>query len=130
MDNKLQEAFDAIRAMAQEAQDIFPGIDVGSMPAGDRLCMRFTAGAEEDMALDLRGDLNMDMVVNARHRNQRDAWAALCAIHRHLTRTRPLPYGDGWQVLDIATSSAPAFIEQDGDQYLFGSGLEVLIYIE
>ena len=126
----LREAFDAVRKLAVMAQDVYSRAVVGYMPESDSLVMTVSAGGEENVGLDLRGDLNLDVVVNAKHRLQTSAWDALNDIHYTLSRIKSLPAGDGWQVLSISTSSSPTFIEFDGDQYLYGSGLEVHIYIE
>lgn len=126
----LREAFDEIRRIALMAQEVYDRIAVGAMPESDSLVMAVSAGAEENTSLDLRGDLNLDVVVNSKHKTQTSAWDALNDIHYILPRMKNLPSGDGWQVLSISTSSSPTFIEFDGDQYLYGSGLEVHIYIE
>lgn len=126
----LQEAFDAVRGMALRAQSAYTRVWVGALPDEDSLCMVISAGGEVSTALDLTGDLSLDMVVNAKHKNQSAVIDALADIHRTLTRTKDLPMGKGWQVLSIATSSAPTYIEFDGDQWLYGSGLDVRIYIE
>jgi hypothetical protein len=126
----LREAFDAIRQLAVMSQDVYNRAMVGAMPENDSLVMTVSAGGEENVGLDLCGDLNLDVVVNAKHRLQTSAWDALNDIHYTLSRMKNLPTGDGWQVLSVSTSSTPTFIEFDGDQYLYGSGLEVHIYIE
>lgn len=126
----LQEAFDAIRAMAVSAQSVYPRIGVGTLPDEDSACMALSAGGEINTALDLTGDLSLDIVVNDKHREQRKALDALADIHRTLPHERNLPRGEGWQILSVSTSSAPTYIEFDGDQWLYGSGLEVHVYIE
>lgn len=126
----LREAFDAIRELAVSAQVVYDRAFVGAMPENDSMVMTISAGAEENTSLDLRGDLNLDVVVNAKNAIQTSAWDALNDIHYALSRMKDLPSGDGWQVLSISTSSSPTFIEFDGDQYLYGSGLEVHIFIE
>ena len=126
----LREAFDAVRHLALMSQDVYDRAIVGAMPEKDSLVMTVSAGGEENVGLDLRGDLNLDVVVNAKHNLQINAWDALNDIHHALSREKHLPTGNGWQVLSVSTSSAPTFIEFDGDQYLYGSGLEVHIYIE
>lgn len=92
--------------------------------------MALSAGGESSVSLDLRGDLSMDIVVNDKHKDQTKAIDALADIHHNITAIKNLPTGDGWQILSISTSSAPTFIEFDGDQWLYGSGLDVHIYIE
>lgn len=126
----LRNAFDALRALAVSAQTVYDRVLVGAMPESDSLVMMVSAGGEQNTALDLSGDLNLDIVVNAKHRSQTDAWDALNDIHYNLTRMKELPQTDEWQLLSISTSSSPTFIEFDGDQYLYGSGLEVHVYIK
>ncbi len=126
----LQSAFDAIREMALAAQDVYSRVWVGALPDADSLCMALSAGGEENVDLNLTGDLSLDIVVNDKHAEQGKALDALADIHHALTREKNLPIGDGWQVLSIKTSSAPTYIEFDGDQWLYGSGLEVHVYIE
>lgn len=126
----LQTAFDVLCQQALSCQDVFTTYSVGSMPSNDSLVLQISAGGEENVGLDLHGDLNLDVVVNAKHRLQREAFDALADIHHFLPRKKELPHGDGWQLLSISTSSAPTFIERDADQFLYGSGLEVHLYLE
>ena len=126
----LQDAFEALCELAVSFQDVYTSYSIGSMPAPDSLVLQISAGAEENVGLDLCGDLNLDVVVNAKHRLQREAFDALADIHHFLPRIKNLPLGNGWQILSISTSSTPTFIENDGNQFLYGSGLEVHLYIE
>lgn len=126
----LRNAFDALRALAVSAQTVYDRALVGAMPQNDSLVMMPSTGGEQDIALDLSGDINLDIVVNAKHRSQTAAWDALNDIHYNLTRMKELPHTDDWQLLSISTSSSPTYIEFDGDQYLYGSGLEVKVYIK
>jgi hypothetical protein len=126
----LRNAFDALRALAVSAQTVYDRALVGAMPESDSLVMMVSAGGEQNTALDLSGDLNLDIVVNAKHRSQTAAWDALNDIHYNLARMKELPQTEDWQLLSISTSSSPTYIEFDGDQYLYGSGLEVHVYIK
>lgn len=124
------DAFKSLMGLVLDAQDVFLQVSVGTLPAEDSLCMALSAGGESSVSLDLRGDLSMDIVVNDKHKDQTKAIDALADIHHNITAIKNLPTGDGWQILSISTSSAPTFIEFDGDQWLYGSGLDVHIYIE
>lgn len=126
----LRDAFDAARMLMLNAQAIYDRVDVGALPAEDSLCAAISAGVNENEDLSYHGDLNLDVVLNAKHRLQISAMDALADIHCTLSRMTELPIGEGWQLLSISTSSAPGFIEFDGDQYLYGSGLQILMYIE
>lgn len=124
------EAVDAVRDLALSAQNQYTVITLGALPASDGMSIAVSAGAEENTALDLSGDLNLDIVLNAKNKDQVAAMNALADVHRTITRIKELPSGAGWQLLSISTSSAPTYIDRDGDQFLYGSGLEVHIYIE
>lgn len=126
----LQTAFEALCDLVISHQDVYPTYSIGAMPEADSIVMQISAGGEENVGLDLCGDMNLDVVVNAKHRFQREAFDALADIHHFATRLKELPRGDGWQLLSISTSSAPTFIERDSDQFLYGSGLEVHLHIE
>ena len=126
----LQTAFEALCDLVIRHQDVYPTYSVGAMPENDSIVLQISAGGEENVSLDLHGDLNLDVVVNAKHRLQREAFDALADIHHFVPRLKELPNGDGWQLLSISTSSAPTFIERDSDQFLYGSGLEVHLYLE
>lgn len=128
--SKLREAFEAIRAMALAAQSTFEKIETGSLPVDDSMVMTIGAGGEVDIALDLHGDQIVDIVCNAKHRVHATVIDVLSNVHRELTTSMHLPSGDGWQVLSIATSSLPTFIEKDGDQFLYGSGFNAKIWIQ
>lgn len=126
----LQSAFEALCELIASYQSTFMTYTIGAMPADDSLVMQISTGSEENTDLDLSGDLNIDVVVNAKHRSQREVFSALSDIHYFLPRRRNLPQSADWQILSVKTSSLPTFIEKDGDQYLYGSGLEVHIYLK
>lgn len=124
------DALMAVKDMALASQTEYDRIFVGALPDPDSMCMVPSAGAIEDTTLDLHGVWNLDVVLNAKHRLQANVINALADVHQALSHTTNLPRGDGWQVLAVFTSSAPTFIEHDGDQWLYGSGLQVHIAID
>lgn len=128
--SELREAFEAIRAMALAAQSTYEIISTGSLPPNDSIVMVVSAGGETTATLDHRGDLTLDIVCNAKHKSQPIVMDVLNNIHKELTRTMNLPRGNGWQVLGITSSSLPTFIEKDGDQFLYGSGFNVKLWIK
>lgn len=128
--NAVREAFDAVRAMALASQTAYARVDVGALPAENGLCMAISAGVQERVTLDLRGDLALDVVLNAKHARQETALDALCAIHRALTTSTALPCGDDWQVLSIQTQGAPCYIGRDDAQWLYASGLSVRVSVD
>lgn len=126
----LESAFEALCDLIASYQSTFMTYSIGAMPAADSLVMQISTGSEENTGLDLCGDLNLDVVVNAKHKSQREVFSALSDIHYFLPRRKNLPHTEDWQILSVKTSSLPTMIEKDGDQYLYGSGLEVHIHLK
>lgn len=128
--NAFQDAFDALRDLIRDAQTVYATIPVGSLPPEDSMVTTISTGTPVNDDLALHGDLDLDFVLNAKHKSQRGVIAALTDVHYNLSRLKDLPRGEGWQLLSIQTSTYPAYIEHDGDQYLYGSALRVLMHLE
>ena len=128
--SKLHEAFNAIRAMALAAQSTFDEVSVGSLPPEDSMVMMISAGGEQTATLDHHGDLTVDIVCHVKHKYPMVDLDVLANVHENLTTTKHLPFGNGWQVLSLSSSSLPTFIEKDGDQFLYGSGFNAKIWIK
>lgn len=126
----IREAFDAVRALALASQSHYDKIYVGALPEADSLVMELTAGGTSAETLDLHGDLSLDVVINCKHSSHPAAIDALAQIHYALTTTTDLPVSDDWQVLSISTSSAPRYLDYDGDQWLYGSGIDIHLWIK
>lgn len=125
-----EQAFDALRDLIRDAQGVYDFIPVGSLPPQDSMVTAMSTGGDANTDLALHGDLDLDFVLNAKHRDQRTVIGALTDVHYALSRMTDLPHGDGWQILSIQTSTFPSYIEYDGDQFLYGSALRVLLYLE
>lgn len=128
--NAFQDAFDALLEMIRNAQTVYTSVEVGALPPEDSMAVAISTGDDVNTDLALHGDLDLDLVLNAKNKYQRSVIAALTDVHYTLPRMVDLPRGDGWQILAVETSTYPAFIEHDGDQFLYGSGLRVLLYLE
>lgn len=123
------DAFVALQELIEGAQGVYESVTAGSLPPADSMVIAPAAGAPVNDDLALHGDLDLDFVLNAKHKDQRTVLEALTDVHYTLSRMTELPRGDGWQLLSVSTSSYPTFIEKDGDQFLYGSGLRVLVYL-
>lgn len=128
-----EEMLDAILAL-------LPGAIIGALPEANGVALYLGPGAPTDRYLDHAAMAQLELVVNAKNESQRAALAALSAAHATLTglapalddSERPLPLlaGDGWAILDMATSVTPTPIgpEAGGSQYLYGSMLTIKFY--
>ena len=120
----------AVIDMAQ-ATDPYADIVVGSLPADNGLSMTYTTGGP--MSTDFKKGISYEMsvVLNGKHSSQSAVLEALAAIHRELTRTKIYPRDVDYQINDIATISAPVYLEREQNtnaQWLYGSSLRVRFY--
>ena len=120
----------AVIDMAQ-ATDPYADIVVGSLPANNGLSMTYTTGGP--MSTDFKKGISYEMsvVLNGKHSSQSAVLEALAAIHRELTRTKIYPRDVDYQINDIATISAPVYLEREQNtnaQWLYGSSLRVRFY--
>lgn len=125
-----RNAFETLLDLVVNAQVVYSAIQIGSLPPDDSMVIAMSSGDDINTDLNLQGDLDLDFVLNAKHKNHRYVVDALTDVHLNLSRMMNLPKGNGWQILSIETSSFPSYIEHDGDQYLYGSGLRVLMTID
>ena len=100
-------------------------VHMGAMPAADGIAMAVTAGREVTRTLAQERTITLDVTLNAKHSNQAAALDALCRIHEALAHLAALPSGEGWQVINIRTGSAPACLGREETQWLYGSALAV-----
>ena len=124
---------DAIIDEIEKNLKLYSSVKVGSLPQRSGIAMYIGAGSPQSKYMDTATLNTLYATVNAKHKDQRQAAAALEKIHSHLNRLSVYPSGvhDGksWQITDISTSSAPNFIGQEGDgQHLYGSILQIKFY--
>ena len=120
----------AVIDMAQ-ATDPYADIVIGSLPADNGISMTYTTGGV--MSTDLKKGMSYEMAVtlNGKNSSQSAVLEALAAIHKALTRTNTYPRDGDYQINDIATISAPVFLEREQNtnvQWLYGSSLRVRFY--
>ena len=73
----LESAFEALCDLIASYQSTFMTYSIGAMPAADSLVMQISTGSEENTGLDLCGDLNLDVVVNAKHKEKPPTYRGL-----------------------------------------------------
>ncbi|MFA5424451.1 MAG: hypothetical protein WC374_11410 [Phycisphaerae bacterium] len=125
------EVLQAVRTLAISYATPYTTIDVGSTPSANGLAMYLGAGAPdaEDMN---RGSRNTIFItLNGKDADQQKIVTTLSAIHKALNRLKDFPAGADWEILNIKTSAAPGYIEQESSgQWLYGSILTVEFYLK
>jgi hypothetical protein len=125
------EVLQAVRTLAISYATPYTTIDVGSMPVSNGLAMYLGPGAPDSSDLN-RGSINSSFIaLNGKDADQEKLVTALSAIHKALTQLKVYPAGADWEILNIKTSAAPNYIEQESSgQWLYGSILAVEFYLK
>ena len=134
------ELLQQVLSLTRACESLYAPVVVGSLPGDDSIAAYISAGAPVQQHLD-RGSVNeLYITVKSRHSSHETALNALSDIHTRLTRLKTYPGGEGWQILDIATGTAPHYIDpQDsetpetpagGSQQLYVSSLKITFYIK
>jgi len=111
--------------------NLYSTVNVGSLPSDNGISMYIGPGSPDEIYLDKASRNSFSLVINAKHSNQLTCLGALDNIHSYLTKLKDYPVGDGYQILNILTTTSPNYIsKEDSGQWIFGSILEVQFYIE
>lgn len=123
----MRSIIDAICDLIEDTTDI--SVVIGSLPSHEGVGVQIATGTIEAPYLP-RTNLHRDTyVINAKYKNQKTAIDNLNAIHEALTKRIGYPQDDEWQIAMIATSTAPDYLGQEGNEYyLYGSSIVVKWY--
>jgi hypothetical protein len=122
----------AVKTLATLYAAPYTSIDLGSMPENDGLAMYLGPGSPDAEYFSKNSLNSFDVVLNGKHSNQQTVLKALSNIHVSLSQLRSYPSGEGWKILNIRSTTAPNFIEQEASslQWLYGSILEVQFFMK
>ena len=127
--NAFDEILAAVIDMAQET-DPYATITAGALPADNGICMTWASGSPASTFLNKGMAYQRTIVCNGKHTSQQAVSEALHAIHLALTKTKTYPSAPQWQITDIATVAAPAYLSREqNSQWLYGSSLRVKFYL-
>lgn len=122
------EIVEAIAGLAQAAAGV--SVTIGALPADNAVCIAPASGAPSSTFLDKGMAYQWTLVCNAKNVDQKAAQEVLNAVHLALTQTKTYPTGDAWQITDIGTVAAPAYIgREQNSQWLYGSSLRVKFFL-
>lgn len=118
-----EQAVEIFREFAEQA--VGESVTVGLLPANGGIAVRIVTGRTEFISLNRlfrRRKITLDVL--SKHKNQSQAYAALCAV------------GNGCEVKDFAlpvigadVKAEPYFVGKDGDFWIYSLSVELLISI-
>ena len=123
------EILNDIIDMAEENTELYTNIILGNTPPTDGISMFVSSGMPDLTDLEKGMIVSMNVMANAKHRSQDEAYNALYKIHNRLTKTKNYPNREKYQITNVSTVTYPNLIhrEQNGD-YIYGSTLNVNFY--
>ncbi len=118
----------AVIDMAAAAKPYAP-ILIGALPADNGISITWASGAPRSAFFSRNAVVQMTAALNAKHAQQLCCCDVLGRIHHVLTWRKTYPEADAWQITDIATIGAPAYIgREQNNQWLYGSSLRVTFF--
>ena len=100
---------------------------VGAIPVGGNLAIQQSSGSVQGYSV-RTGAIRETYVINAKG-PQQETLELLEAVHAVLTKRREYGSTSSFQIATIRTLNEPAYLGQtDGEEYLYGSSIEVLVY--
>ena len=107
----------------------YSAIVIGAMPAENGIACQISTGAPVSTFLDKGMAYQFNLVLNGKHSEQQTVSETLNNIHHALVKARSYPSTEEYQITNIETISAPAYISrEENKQYLYGSSLRVSFY--
>lgn len=120
----------AVIGMAQATQP-YAAITIGALPAGEGITMTYGPGGPDTTFWNKGVKYSLPVVLNAKSANQQTVADALNNIHLALAQTRSYPRTGAYQITNISTIAAPAYLDrEENGQWLYGSSLRVDVYIK
>ena len=123
------EILNDIIDMAEDQTELYTNIILGNTPPTDGIAMFVSSGMPDITDLEKGMIVSMNVMCNAKHRSQDEAYNALYKIHDRLTKTKNYPNKDKYQITNVSTVTYPNLLlrEQNGE-YIYGSTLNVNFY--
>lgn len=119
----------AAQSLAQSAQT-FAVPSIGPLPPDDGISLMWASSVYNPF-FDKLAAVELTAVVNGKSTDQQAVSEALNQIHTTLSMMKAYPQSNNYQITNIETLSAPAYIgREENAQWLYGSSLRVKFYLK
>ena len=107
---------------------LFATITRGALGTEESLSCEIGPTSPETVWFDKNQYIPIDLTINGKHKNLATLSDAMNVIHETLTMMFTYPYGDKWQITDIATLTEPQVIGREQDnRWIMASALLVKV---
>ena len=122
------DVLNAIAGMT-DGLGLYSSVIIGPMPTDNGISIAWANGTLNTF-MNKNAAVEMSAVLNAKNTSQQAALDALGTIHTALNMTKTYPSADNFQITNVETSSAPAYLgREENSQYLYGSSLRVKFFL-
>lgn len=123
----LNQAIEAVMGLIND-MSLFATVTRGALGTGDCIVCEIGPTSPETVWLDKHKYIPVDVTINGKHSDLRTLSDAMNTIHETLTMMMEYPYGDNWEITDIATMTEPNIIGRESDnRWLMASALSVRV---
>ena len=124
----INQALEAVIGL-MNATHPFATVTRGALPLGNGITCELGPSATEEVYLDKKNYIPLDVKINAKHTNLKTLSDDLNTIHDTLTRMTSYPSGTGWEIVDISNQTTPQLIEREtSNAWVMASALQVKLY--
>jgi len=119
-----RSVLDALREQL-DALGLCPPLSVGPTPPENGFALAIASGRSTARTLGGGETILMEVTITGKHQNHRTALDTLGNLQEAITALETLPSGDGWQMVAVRVSGAPAYVDREGAQWWYSAGLTV-----
>lgn len=123
----LNQAIEAVMDLI-DTLGLYAAISRGALGTEESLTCEIGPTSPETVWLDKNQYIPVDLTINGKHQNLQTLSDAMNTIHETLTMMTDYPYGDKWEIVDIATMTEPQIIGREQDnRWIMASALTVKV---
>lgn len=125
----LNKATEAVAGLIN-GLSLFATMTRGALGTGNYIAFEIGPTAPDTVFLNKGKYIPIDFTINGKHINLLTLSDAMNRIHEYLTMLREYPAGNGWEIVDITTTTEPQIIaREDNNAWVMASALAVKVYM-
>lgn len=125
----LNQATEAVAGLIN-GLSLFATMTRGALGTGNYIAFEIGPTAPDTVFLNKGQYIPIDFTINVKHINLLTLSDAMNRIHEYLTMLREYPAGNGWEIVDITTTTEPQIIaREDNNAWVMASALAVKVYM-
>lgn len=125
----MNEVVEAVIGLMND-QRLYAQVTRGALPTGPGIVCEPGPSSPSEVYLDKGQYIPLDVTINAKHTNLQTLTGDISRAFEALTRMHHYPYGQEWEIVDIAVYTMPQIIGREGNnQWLAAGSLSVRYHL-